>query len=39
MLGRGTGRSKKEAQTFAAREALLKLPSEKNERGFFEGGI
>lgn len=29
MLGRGTGRSKKEAQTFAAREALLKLPSEK----------
>jgi len=29
MLGRGTGRSKKEAQTLAAREALLKLPSEK----------
>jgi ribonuclease-3 len=32
MLGRGTGRSKKEAQTFAAREALLKLPSEKDEK-------
>jgi len=28
-LGMGTGRSKKEAQTFAAKEALLKLPSEK----------
>jgi len=32
MLGRGTGRSKKEAQTLAAREALLKLPSEKDEK-------
>ena len=35
MLGRGTGRSKKEAQTFAAREALLKLPSEKDGRNVF----
>jgi ribonuclease-3 len=35
MLGRGTGRSKKEAQTLAAREALLKLPSEKDERDVF----
>jgi ribonuclease-3 len=29
-LGMGTGRSKKEAQTFAAKEALSRLPSEKN---------
>ena len=28
-FGRGSGRSKKEAETFAAREALLKLSSEK----------
>jgi len=35
MLGRGTGRSKKEAQTLAAREALLKLPSEKDGRNVF----
>lgn len=28
-FGRGTGRSKKEAQTFAAKEALLRLPSNK----------
>ena len=35
MLGRGTGRSKKEAQTFAARQALLKLPSEKDGRNVF----
>lgn len=28
-FGRGTGKSKKEAQTFAAKEALLRLPSNK----------
>jgi len=34
-FGRGTGRSKKEAQTFAAKEALSRLPSEKDERDVF----
>jgi ribonuclease-3 len=29
-FGKGTGRSKKEAQTFAAKEALSRLPSEKD---------
>jgi len=32
QFGRGTGKSKKEAQTFAAREALLGLVSDKDKR-------
>ena len=35
-FGRGTGRSKKEAQTLAAKEALSRLFSEKDERAVSE---
>ena len=37
-FGRGTGRSKKEAQTLAAKEALTRFHSEKDERAVSEGG-
>ncbi len=38
-FGRGIGKSKKEAQTLAAKEALSRLLSDKDERLYPEGGI
>lgn len=38
-FGKGTGKSKREAQTLAAREALSRLPSDRDQRECLEGGM